>query len=1175
LKLAACVGNQFDLETLAVVCETPSEEVASQLWSALQERIILPISEAYKFFQGEIDSSRAETITVNYRFLHDRVQQAAYSLIPDGQKEIAHYRIGKLLLSKIPSEMREERIFEVVNQLNYGTNLITEPSERVCLAELNLIAARKARATIAYQVGRDYTNISLSLIGENAWQQQYQLCVAFHELAAELSLLCSDFETLERFANAAIANIPSFVEQSNIYRIKIQSYVTQNQPSDAITTGREFLARLNVVFPETPTQEDIGLALQEVGQLICRQNLDELSDLPLMTDREKVAIVQTITSIQAPSFICNPPLFPLLVLAAVRLSIQFGNTANSANAYICYAMICLNLLHDIETGVKFGEIALNVISKLNAVINKPEILCGIGGFVHHRKSHIRETLSVLQEGYTSALEVGNLEYAGHDIHLFCLNLTTCTRSLQDLEQKSRTYSQQLTQQKHIASAHYCCIFWQFSLNLLNESERQTILTGTALEETKIIAHFENISDFVGLNFLYCCKLILCYWFGELEIAQHCTNKIRHYFASGAGMVVEPIFYFYDSLLVLSDERNTQEETLEKNLERIEENQSKLQQFWAKYAPMNHQHKVNLVEAEKCRVLGQKLEAIDLYDRAIAGAKENEYIQEEALANELAAKFYLDWGKEKIARTYLTDAYYCYAQWGAKAKIDQLEQRYPELLKPILQRDRTSSTSSTSLSTVTSHSQTASIADISSILDFSSLLKASQTLSGEIELDRLLSTLIKIILENAGATKGALLLTSEQGLTIEAIATRDDDDLQLDSLHQSIPLEDYSDLPSGSINYVKRTAETLLLDAKTAQTQFAADNYLRCFSPQSLLCLPLLERGHLIGILYLENTLTADAFTRDRVELLDALCAQAAISLTNARLYQQAQQALKDLQTAQLQLVQNEKMATLGNLVAGVAHEINNPVGFIGGNITVIQEYLNDLYTIIEGYREELPNPSPQLAENIEELDFNFLLEDFPKTIASMQKGCDRIRNISTSLRTFSRTDTNVKTGFNLHEGIDSTLLILKYRLKANENRPAIEIVKQYGELPEVKCFPGQLNQVFMNLIANAIDALDESNEGKTFAEIEKAPNRITIATELVPLENNVMVSITDNGTGMAEEVRTKIFEQGFTTKGVGKGTGLGMAIAHQIVTEKHGGTIACQSQLGKGTRFVIKIPLPA
>ncbi|MDJ1181179.1 response regulator [Roseofilum sp. BLCC_M91] len=299
----------------------------------------------------------------------------------------------------------------------------------------------------------------------------------------------------------------------------------------------------------------------------------------------------------------------------------------------------------------------------------------------------------------------------------------------------------------------------------------------------------------------------------------------------------------------------------------------------------------------------------------------------------------------------------------------------------------------------------------------------------------------------------------------------------------------------------------------------------------------------------------------------------------AQLEQQVQQrtadltqALEKLRSSQMQLVQQEKMATLGNLVAGVAHEINNPLGFIGGNLSMLQECLVDLTEIVKGYRQAYPEPSPQLAEAIQEVDLDFLLEDIPKNIASMEKGVKRIANISTSLRTFSRTDTEVKTEFHLHEGLDSTLLILKYRLKANDKRPAIEIVKNYGDIPEIKCYPGQINQVFMNILANAIDALEEKTKSKTFQEIEKNNNCITLSTEISTDKKDIIVRIMDNGMGMPLSVQEKIFEQGFTTKEVGKGTGLGMAIACDIVTEKHGGKITCSSELGQGTEFVISLP---
>ncbi|MGD1712897.1 sensor histidine kinase [Dapis sp. BLCC M172] len=312
------------------------------------------------------------------------------------------------------------------------------------------------------------------------------------------------------------------------------------------------------------------------------------------------------------------------------------------------------------------------------------------------------------------------------------------------------------------------------------------------------------------------------------------------------------------------------------------------------------------------------------------------------------------------------------------------------------------------------------------------------------------------------------------------------------------------------------------------------------------------------------------FTTQRQTIIEFLCAQAAIALKNAQLYEQAQQALRDLQKAQLQIVQSEKMSALGSLLSGVAHEINNPLGFIAGNVSMAQDNLTDLLEHLELYEEN--TAAEEIEDHAEDIDLEYLREDFPKILKSMNVGVEQMKNISTSLRIFSRKDQEHKTKFNIHDGIESTLVILKHRTKANHKRPAIEIIKEYAELPEIKCFPGQLNQVFMNILANAIDAFEEANVGKTYAEIEKKPNQINISTTNVD-ENEVKIEIEDNGSGMKPETKERIFEQGFTTKGVGKGTGLGMAIAHQIITEKHGGEITCDSTVGEGTILRIILPI--
>ncbi|MEH2439096.1 hybrid sensor histidine kinase/response regulator [Nostoc sp.] len=288
--------------------------------------------------------------------------------------------------------------------------------------------------------------------------------------------------------------------------------------------------------------------------------------------------------------------------------------------------------------------------------------------------------------------------------------------------------------------------------------------------------------------------------------------------------------------------------------------------------------------------------------------------------------------------------------------------------------------------------------------------------------------------------------------------------------------------------------------------------------------------------------------------------------------QNLEQALAELQHTQVQLVQSEKMSALGNLVAGVAHEINNPVGFLGGNIQPALDYIKDIFGLVDLYQQKYPNPDTEIQDEIEAIDLDYIREDLPKLVGSMREGVKRIRDISTSLRTFSRADSDRPIACNIHDGIESTILILKHRLKASESRPEIQVIREYGQLALVECFAGQLNQVFINILANAIEALEESNIGRSFEEIQTNPNWITISTQASD-SKQVIISIKDNGLGMSEEIKQKIFDHLFTTKSVGKGTGLGLAIARQIIVEKHGGSITVNSTLGKGTEFVLEFPI--
>ncbi|MDJ1182468.1 trifunctional serine/threonine-protein kinase/ATP-binding protein/sensor histidine kinase [Roseofilum casamattae] len=1165
LKLAACIGNQFELETLAVICENPAEEVAADLWNALREGLILPQSETYKFFQGwEGEKEQAEGVTVGYRFLHDRVQQAAYSLIPEDQRKGTHFNIGTLLLEKIPEAQLEEEIFTITSHLNRGIELIPTPERQLQLCELNLLATQKAKSSTAYTAAWEYVETGIQLLEKSSWQTYYDLTLNLYTEAVEVAYLKSDFETMEQMVEIVFSQAHHILDQVKVYEMQVQRLSVQNQFIAAIEVALGYLKLLGVDLPLDPTVEEVETWLENTNRAVDKMSDEAMIELPEMTNQEMKAAMEIISRLIGPCYFFRPNLLAISACQSVLLSLEYGNTLDTPPALSMYATALCNV-NDISRAYRSGSIGVKILQKQHKNPRKTLAFNMFYAHVFHWSQHYRHSIDPLYEAYQSGIDVGELEFASYALtsHVDCRYCAGEELSglIPDFKRSVEfCYSNQLE-----GTGFYTASVLQTAYNLIHASEEPWCLQGEFYDETTVIESFHKNRNITGLAIHHFNKIYLSYLFeGDLES----LFEAEQYLYGIQGHLLFPIFNFVGGLAYLSLAGKAIGEERYQYLERAKK-YSDLLKFWAGHAPMNFQHKSDLMQAETCRVLGQKLEAIALYDRAIAGAKENGYIQEEALANELFAKFYLDWdfgfaqskGREKYAAVHMQEAYYCYAQWGAKAKTSHLERTYPQLLTPILQQPQRPLTES--LHRTISCTTTGT----GSLFDLTSLMKASRTLSEEIDLDRVIANLMQVVRENAGAETVALMLWHEGILRLEALIAN-----EISEAIDPIPVEESDRLPLTLINQVKRTQQPLILDNARQETHGTADPYLQTHQLQSVLCLPLIDRGQLIGILYLENNQVSGAFTSDRVEILQLLCSQAAISLENARLYRQAQNALTDLQQAQLQMVQQEKMAALGNLVAGVAHEINNPLGFIGGNVGAAQEYLQDLLEIVSLYQENT-SPPEEIAEEIEDLDPEFIAEDFPKLIASMQTGCDRIRNISTSLRTFSRTDTDAKTEFNLYEGLDSTLLILKYRLKANEQRPAIEIVKKYGEIPEVKCYAGQINQVFMNLLANAIDALDEGNLGKTYEEIEKAPNCITVCTELSENKKNVLVKIADNGTGMPETVKEKIFEQGFTTKGVGKGTGLGMAIAHQIITEKHGGAIACQSELGKGTEFIISLSI--
>lgn len=681
-----------------------------------------------------------------------------------------------------------------------------------------------------------------------------------------------------------------------------------------------------------------------------------------------------------------------------------------------------------------------------------------------------------------------------------------------------------------------------------------------------------------------------YLYGNIPAALNLTLETEKLLQFILGILPATDYNFYSSLIFSAAIPDAPPEEAQTYRQKIEKNQQQLK-VWSENCPANFLAKYLLVKAELAQLDGQELVAIDLYDQAIEAASQSEFMHIEALANERAAQFWLHKNKEKFATLYLREAYYGYRRWGVLWKIDNFEENYGRLLVQNQPKRRLDPRTTAIHNTTDGGSR---------VLDFETVLKAAQTISSEIVLEKLLDNLMTILIENAGAQFGFLLLPRDGKMVISATASVAQAEVTVQKLVLNLvegskqglsatQPQTAEDLPLTVINYVERTRNDVVLSQAIKEGRFISDPYIQSRQVKSLLCTPIINQGQLIGILYLENNLIEGAFTPDRLEVLRLLSSQASISLENALLYasleqkvaertqelheknESLSQTLRELQRTQAQLVQSEKMSSLGQMVAGVAHEINNPVSFIYGNLSPAAEYVQDILRVIDLYQEHYPNPAPEIQEEIDDIDLEFVVEDLQKLLDSMKVGAERIRNIILSLRNFSRLDEADMKPVDIHEGIESTLLILHNRLKASGERAGLEIVQNYAKLPQVVCYASQLNQVFMNLLTNAGDALKDVRNNTNVKQSGKKPT-ITITTELIDPEW-VRIRIADNGPGIPETIQAKIFDPFFTTKPVGSGTGLGLSISYQIIVEKHGGRLSCVSTPEEGAEFIMELPV--
>ena len=954
LQLAACLGSEIDLNILANISNHSLLEISYHLEVAVDFGLILPTSEL-----------NAQLLVTSYRFVHDRIQQAAYALLNESKKQKIHLKIGRLLLQHNESLTCSEKLFEIVDHLNLGLGSGFQKisqRERSQIAKLNLIAGRKAKAATAYESALEYLRFGLNLLGQDSWKTQYNLTFSIYEEAVETAYLQGDFEDMAQWANIALHQAKNNLEKVRIYEAQIQAARAQSKQREAIQIGLHILGLIGISIPESPTSLDIRCTLEVTRVRLSNKGIKikDFINQPVMKETKKLAAMRILSSIFSSALIANPGLLILIVCQQIQLSIQDGNSPLSAFAYANYGLILKGIAQDIEQGYQFGQLALKLVEKLKNQSLESKVFYVAGAYLMIGKNSIKECLLLLEAAYKIGIENGDLEYAGYAGFYQSQYLYWQGLELAKLERKLATYSQELARIKQETSLTWNKIFWQAILNLLGQTQNLHSLDGDIYQESQMLPMHLEANDRNGLYYLYLNQLILCYLFNNFIEAIVNAESAELYLDSVISSLAVPQFHFYDSLVRLALYSGVQKLEQDQYLTKVISNQKKMN-VWVRYAPMNFKHKYELVEAEKARVLGHFTEAMELYDRAIALAKENEFIQDEALAHELTAKFYLDWGKEKIAHIYLIEAHYCYTRWGALAKVKDLEQRYPQLTRcsaktGFLQK----------MHLTTNMTSTGSKSD--EILDFATVLKASQAISGEIILDNLLKKIIQISIENAGAEKGFFLRKKSTQWRIEVSGVVVVDKINL--TREVSSHEGYSSLdtvieiglPNTIINYVARTRESVVLGHAAKEGTFTGDPYILAHQTKSILCTPIQSQGNLIGILYLENNLTTDAFTPERLSVLNILCSQVAISLENARLYEELENYSRTLKlkveerTQELQLEIRERQ-----LLAEKLHASEQ-------KIRVVFEAMSDVVLVIDTARkiEVVPTNTAALyqSENI-------------------------------------------------------------------------------------------------------------------------------------------------------------------------------------------------------------------
>ncbi|MES0490698.1 MAG: EAL domain-containing protein [Leptospirales bacterium] len=880
LQLASCIGIHFDLESLAILQKKDKAIVKAELAEAINEEFILLVED------DEVDTGN-----LYFQFQHDQILFTAYSMIENKRKREIHLKIGQLLIHNLAQKEDsmfsvtglasigdhasnendfnklahwiETDIFAIVNHINIAFSEIVEKDENLGVIVLNLLAAKKARKSVAFESALDYFSIALKLLSKNFWKSHYFLSIQLYTEAAECEYVNANFARAEELCQVIIKQAHSVIDKVKVFEINIASLTPQNKFKEAIESGQNALIQLGIKIPKKPNQfsplPDIVSAYLKMSR-----KMDRLIELPRMEDPEKLAAMNIMGELVAPSFISVPELFPVLSLKMVHLTLKYGLTNQSAFAFVSFGVILSSGLGNYEGGDKMANLALKTLNVIPTGTYDCKVLFAAGNMIRHWKHPLIEGQQILERGYKKGLESGDLLYASYCLNWYnaynYLNRIYIPDTLEEMKKHTGTH-EKIKQQDTLDFFN----LWRQFVTILSENQKlSTKIKGEYFDEDTDAEIWIKTNNDTDLFIFYTMKGVLHFLEKQPQKAIDQFEKALPRSSGAFGMTITAEHNFFYSLALIALARDPLSNQRKKCIKKATTNQKQMK-IWAANSPVNYSHKYKIVEAELTGFYGN-IRAIVLYEKAIALALEHKFIFEQALANELLSGFYLSGNKTFIGNAYLRESYYLYYKWGAYAKVNELEEEFPELLT---RKSITGSTEIIASPDITTKSN-------SQMIDLKSVLKVSQNLSSEMDLSRLSERLISITIESAGAERGYLILNRDEELMIEA-----EGDHGKVKVIESLPVEKCKKLSLGVVNYVNQTKESVVINDTAVENQFQSDPYIIKAKPKSILCLPVVKVNKLLGILYLENNLLANVFTKERLDILNLLTTQAIISLENA------------------------------------------------------------------------------------------------------------------------------------------------------------------------------------------------------------------------------------------------------------------------------------------------------